>query len=94
MELTNTICQLDRKGNTASEMIFTVDYDPKEQVVTELVKVEVYDVKTRVTTDITIMMWQQFENDLEKLVAKVDWPEIYATDKANNLEAFHEYWQA
>jgi hypothetical protein len=58
-----------------TELNIKVEYDPKENIVREIISVSVFNHKRLVTTDITAIMVEQFDPALEKMIASIDWRE-------------------
>lgn len=77
MKLSKSFQQNDRKGFSESELILTVEYNRQDTTVTDIIAVEVVNLKTGKLTDITAIMWEQFEEQLDGMIEKIDWQEIY-----------------
>lgn len=81
MKLTKSYVQCTHcNGKTKeSELQITVNYDPSEKVVDEIISVTVVKHPEMVFTDITSIMFEQFMNQLDEMIDKITWPEEYAS---------------
>lgn len=65
-----------------SELRITVGYDEREDCVTdEPVTVESYNYKYRRLTDLTAVFNESFSEELESMIRRVNWREIYRESK-------------
>lgn len=76
--LIKTFGQLKKGTNEVeSTLNIIVDFDPSENVVTEVLAVLVYDPEKNHYTDITGIMVEEFTNSLDKRIDETDWRELY-----------------
>lgn len=59
-----------------SELMITVEYDPKDNEVTGIESVIAKNMTTGATVDLTAILYEQM--DLDAYIDKVDWAEVYA----------------
>jgi hypothetical protein len=64
-----------------SDLSITVNYNPEERTVEEIVSVCVFNWKTLETTDITHIMEERFGDSLETMIDGIDWYAEYRSVK-------------
>lgn len=79
--LTKIITQVDRRGFDQSEMLIKVEVNINRQERTaelsQLISVMVYNVEKKVYTDVTNIMFEHFDEQIEK----IDWWEVWENTK-------------
>jgi hypothetical protein len=85
IKLTHTkehfIITQDQQELPHSDLSITVEFDPSESTVDEIISVTVFNWKTLETTDITAIMVEQFEDALDKMIEGINWCEEYASHR-------------
>lgn len=70
------------KSILESELIIEVDYDAKENAVTdEPVKVWAHNSEKNIDTDLTAVFNELLSEQLEEMISQTDWREIYRENK-------------
>lgn len=83
MKLTHTFFQYKDKENTVleSDLSIEVEYDPTTATITEVLRVWSWSYKWRTGTDVTKIFSEQLDMELEDILQRVDWWELYTTKK-------------
>lgn len=85
MRLTKSFGQYKSISSTEveSELRITVDFDEHDMTVTDdEVTVEAYNVKYRRLTDLTAIFNESLSEDLENMIRKIDWVEVWREQRA------------
>lgn len=73
MILTHTISQNDRRGFLQSDLVITVDFDCWKNEVKCVCRVRTYSHEHRIYTDISVIMFNEFHDQLEQMVKSINW---------------------
>lgn len=75
-----------KKGSRESDLNIEVQYDPKENVVTEIIRVWSYNYRLRAITDMTEIFSERLSASTELILQSVDWYEEYRMQRASKVE--------
>lgn len=82
MELTKSFTQYyPLSDRPESYLNVVVDFDPKERVVTQIIKVFSYNYRYQKETDLTAIFAEQLSTQLEEIIDSIDWFEVYMERK-------------
>lgn len=70
-----------------SGLVVVVDYDPRDNIVTEIIDVYGYNMDTKITTPLDQILVQQLPAVIETIIQSVDWRELYRDLKADKRAA-------
>lgn len=84
-KLTKTFGQ-ENKDGSVNTLNIEVDYDPKENTVTEILYVTAYSSKGQYI-DLTGIFGTELNDYVEKIISKIDWREIYREEKEGKKAA-------
>lgn len=77
MHVEKTLVQYYSGSSEAeSDLTIKVDFDPSKNIVREIISVKVFSHRRLVITDITAIMVEQFDKQMESIIASIDWKEI------------------
>lgn len=85
LTLRKTYYKDDSRGILSSGITFEVDYCPQSGNVETINKVLIHDVKKGTKTDVTALLWDQFTEQLAKMVETIDWKAVYADSIINPI---------
>lgn len=81
-KLTATFSQYAlNNGPLESDLNIEVDYNPEDNTVECILRVWAYNYRARATTDLSAIFSEQFPDQLEEMITKVDWREVYMEKK-------------
>lgn len=81
MHLTTFISRPSANGEIKTALSVTVDYDPSENTVTEIIAVVAHGFNPSKTIDLSDIFAMDITAGLDKLIDGVDWREIYQEEK-------------
>lgn len=78
VQLTKTITQLkEHSDEIQSEMLITVEYNPEDKVVRQVICIHVKEPHNPNPIDVTAIIAEHFDDSLEKMLEGNDWWEVY-----------------
>lgn len=82
MTIVKTFLQYKKMSDIPeSDLNIEVEYSPKENSVTQIIKVWSYSYRHKTVTDLTAIFAEQFSTQLEEIIAGVDWWEEFCTKR-------------
>jgi hypothetical protein len=64
-----------------SDLNIEVEYDKRENEVTQIIKVWSYSYKHRTVTDLTAIFAEQLSTQLDEIISSIDWWEQYCSKR-------------
>ena len=85
MMLVKRITQNFTTGQPQSDLVVSVDYDPKHRTVEGIISVIAFNHRTKICTDITAILAEQFPAALDNIIDEIKWDEVHSEKKSLTL---------